>query len=147
MEQSGVPILTEEVKGYSLMEGYRIPPVMFSKNEVNALITAKQLVLKNRDESFIRDYSRAINRIKSVLRNNTKDKANLLSERILSAQNWESNRTSNNLFVLQLVLTNFNLVNIKYYSPDNEQTTERTIEPFADYEMIIGLFDWIAFKV
>ena len=129
------------------MEGYRIPPVMFSKYEVNALITAKQLVLKNRDESFIRDYSRAINRIKSVLRNNTKDKANLLSERILSAQNWESNRTSNNLFVLQLVLTNFNLVNIKYYSPDNEQTTERTIEPFADYEMIIELFDWIAFKV
>lgn len=133
LEQSGVPILTEEGKGYSLMEGYRIPPVMFSENEANALITAEQLVLKNRDESFVRYYSSAINKIKSVLRNNTKDKANLLSERILSAQNWESNRTSNNLSVLQLALTNFNLVKIKYYSPDNEQTTQRTIEPFAIY--------------
>jgi predicted DNA-binding transcriptional regulator YafY len=40
LEQSGVPILTEEGKGYSLMEGYRIPSIMFSESEANALITA-----------------------------------------------------------------------------------------------------------
>ena len=32
LEQSGVPILTEEGKGYSLMEGYRIPPIMFTES-------------------------------------------------------------------------------------------------------------------
>ncbi|MGV7105016.1 helix-turn-helix transcriptional regulator [Flavobacterium sp. U410] len=133
LEQAGVPILTEEGKGYTLMEGYRIPPVMFSENEANALITAEQLVLKNKDESFVRDYTSAINKIKSVLRNNTKEKANLLSERTMSGHNWENNRTSNNLSILQLALTNFNLVNITYYSPDSHQTTERTIEPFALY--------------
>lgn len=133
LEQAGVPVLTEEGKGYTLMEGYRIPPVMFSENEANALITAEQLILKNKDESFVKDYMSAINKIKSVLRNTTKDKANLLSERTLSGQNWENNRTSNNLSVLQLALTNFNLVNIIYYSPNNNQITERTIEPFAIY--------------
>ena len=30
LEESGVPIYTEEGKGYSLVEGYRIPPVMFT---------------------------------------------------------------------------------------------------------------------
>lgn len=133
LEQAGVPVLREDGKGYTLMEGYRIPPVMFSENEANALITAEQLVLKNKDESFIRDYASAVNKIKSVLRNTTKDKANLLSERMLSGQNFEENRTSNNLSVLQLALTNFNLLNVIYYSPDNNQTTERTIEPFAIY--------------
>jgi predicted DNA-binding transcriptional regulator YafY len=133
LEQAGVPVLTEEGKGYTLMEGYQIPPVMFSENEANALITAQQLVLKNKDESFVRDYISAIYKIKSVLRNNTKDKANLLSERTLSGYNWENNKTSNNLSILQLALTNFNLVKIIYYSPDNEQTTERIIEPFAIY--------------
>ena len=39
LEQAGVPILTEEGKGYLLMEGYRIPPVMFTESEANALIT------------------------------------------------------------------------------------------------------------
>ncbi|QQU05232.1 helix-turn-helix transcriptional regulator [Myroides odoratus] len=133
LEQAGVPILTEDGKGYTLMEGYRMPPVMFTENEANALITAEQLVLKNKDASLVKDYTDAIHKIKAVLRNNTKDKANLLSERVLSGQNLESSRTSNNLSILQLALTNFNLVQIQYYSPYNDQITERTVEPFAIY--------------
>ena len=82
LEQAGVPILTEDGKGYSLMEGYRIPPVMFTENEANALITAEQLVLKNKDSSLIKEYTEAINKIKSILLYSTKDKAELLSNRI-----------------------------------------------------------------
>lgn len=133
LEQAGVPILTDDGKGYTLMEGYRMPPVMFTENEANALNTAEQLVLKNKDASLVKDYTDAIHKIKAVLRNNTKDKANLLSERVLSGQNLESSRTSNNLSILQLALTNFNLVQIQYYSPYNDQITERTVEPFAIY--------------
>lgn len=133
LEQSGVPIVTEEGKGYTIMEGYRIPPVMFTESEANALITAEQLILKNKDSSFVKEYSEAINKIKSVLRNNTKDKANLLSKRIMFRQNTENDRTSNYLSTLQLALTNFNLTKITYNSTDTNQTTERTIEPFAIY--------------
>ena len=133
LEQAGVPILTEEGKGYSLMEGYRIPPVMFTESEANALITAEQLILKNKDASFVKEYSEAITKIKSVLRNNTKDKANLLSNRIVFRQNTDNNKTSNLLSTLQLTLTNFNLTEIKYYSPNTEQSTTRIIEPFAVY--------------
>lgn len=133
LEQAGVPILTEEGKGYSLMEGYRIPPIMFTESEANALITAEQLILKNKDASFVKEYSEAINKIKSVLRNNTKDKANLLSDRTVFRQNADHDRTSNYLSTLQLALTNFHLVKLKYHSFDNDQVTERTIEPFAIY--------------
>lgn len=133
LEQAGVPVLTEEGKGYSLMEGYRIPPVMFTESEANALITAEQLVLKNKDASFVKEYSGAIIKIKSVLRHTTKDKANLLSDRIVFRQNAGNDRTSNHLSTLQLALTNLNLVEIDYYSPDNDQLTKRIIEPFALY--------------
>ncbi len=44
LEQAGVPIVTEEGKGFSLLEGYRLPPIMFTESEANALITAEQLV-------------------------------------------------------------------------------------------------------
>lgn len=44
--QAGVPVYAEDGKGYKLMEGYRIPPVMFTEMEANALITAEKLVLK-----------------------------------------------------------------------------------------------------
>ena len=87
LEQSGVPILTEDGKGYSLMEGYRIPPVMFTKSQANALILAEQLVLKNTDASFVKDYSEAIEKIKAVLGHTIKDNANLLAERTRFSQN------------------------------------------------------------
>ena len=133
LEQAGVPILTEEGKGYSLMEGYRMPPVMFTESEANALVTAEQLVIKNKDASLVKEYTNAVNKIKAVLKDNTKDKANLLAHRIIFGQNSHNNRTSDNLAILQLALTNFNFVKIKYNSPVNKITTERIVEPFAMY--------------
>ena len=130
LEQAGVPIITEDGKGYTLMEGYKIPPIMFSESQANALILAEQLVLKNKDISFIRDYTEAIDKIKAVLRQSEKDKANLLADRTRFEQNIRRERNSNNISQLQYALTNFYLVKIDY---TNEQgkTTNRIIEPFA----------------
>jgi len=133
LENAGGPILTEEGKGYSLMEGYRLPPVMFTETEANALVTAEQLIIKNKDASFVKEYSEAISKIKSVLQYHTKDKVNLLSGRIVFRQNAVNERTSNYLSVLQLALTNFNLVDIKYHATEKNEITRRTIEPFAMY--------------
>jgi predicted DNA-binding transcriptional regulator YafY len=131
LEQAGVPILTEEGKGYSLMEGYRLPPVMFTENEANAFITAEKLVLLNKDTSLIKSYADGITKIKSVLRNNAKDKAALLSERVAFEQNAENNSTSNFLSSIQSALTNLHVIRIEYFSPQNDETTKRYIEPFA----------------
>lgn len=133
LEQAGIPILTEEGKGYSIMDGYRIPPIMFTESEANALITAEQLILKNKDASFVKEYTEAINKIKSVLRLTIKDKVNLLSNRTMFIHNSENERTSDYLSTLQLALTNFYLLELKYHSIDSNKTTIRTIEPFAIY--------------
>ncbi len=130
LEQAGVPIITEEGKGYSLMEGYKIPPVMFTEAQANALITAEQLVLKNKDASFIKDYSEAIEKIKAVLKYSQKDKVNLLSERTRFNQNLIRERNNDNLSELQFALTNFRLTKIDYVNADEKMTT-RVIEPFA----------------
>lgn len=130
LENAGVPILTEEGKGYTLMDGYRIPPVMFTEKEANALILAEQLVLKNKDASFVKDYSDAIDKIKSILGHIAKDKANTLSIRTLYNEVKYQERNSDNLSDLQNALTNFKVVRISYINKDNSET-ERLIEPFA----------------
>ncbi len=132
LEQAGVPIITEDGKGYTLMEGYRVPPVMFTEAQANALITAEQLVLKNKDTSFIKDYKEAVDKIKAVLKYSVKDKANLLSERLQFRQNNNNEKTSNYLSDLQFALTNFRLTEIKYTN-ENQENTNRMIEPFALY--------------
>jgi predicted DNA-binding transcriptional regulator YafY len=131
LEQSGVPILTVDGKGYALMEGYKIPPVTFTENEANALITAEQLVLKNKDTSFIKHYTEAISKVKSVLRESVRDNANLLSDRIAISQNNSHSSTSKYLATLQLALTNFNLTTIEYQKLDTNETSKRAVEPFA----------------
>jgi predicted DNA-binding transcriptional regulator YafY len=130
LEQAGVPILTEDGKGYTLMEGYRIPPVMFTENQANALILAEQLVLKNKDASFVKDYSEAIDKIKAVLKYGMKDKVNFLAERTLFDQNNSKTRNSNNVSDLQSALTNFYLTRIEYTN-ETSDSTSRLIEPFA----------------
>ncbi len=130
LEQAGVPVFTEEGKGYRLMEGYKIPPVMFTESQANALILAEQLVLKNKDTSFIKDYLEAIDKIKAVLGHQVKDNVNLLSERTRFTQNFNNERNSNNLSDLQFALTNFYVTKIEYANEAN-QTSNRLIEPFA----------------
>ena len=115
LERSGVPILTEEGKGYTLMDGYKIPPVMFTEKQANALILAEQLVLKSNDASFVKDYSEAIDKIKSILKYTVKDKTNLLADRTQYNQVINQERSSNNLSDLQNALTNYNLVKIEIY--------------------------------
>lgn len=130
LEQAGVPITTEEGKGYTLMEGYRVPPVMFTEAQANALIIAEQLVLKNKDTSFIKDYTEAVDKIKSVLNYSIKVKADLLSERTRFDQNINRERNSNNLSDLQFALTNYCITKIEYANEQNKTST-RHIEPFA----------------
>jgi predicted DNA-binding transcriptional regulator YafY len=130
LESAGVPILTEEGKGYTLMEGYKVPPVMFTEKQANALILAEQLVLQNKDASFVKDYSEAIDKIKSILRYSIKDKANLLADRTQFDEVINQERSSHHLSDLQYALTNYYLVKIAYTNKENI-ASQRLIEPFA----------------
>jgi predicted DNA-binding transcriptional regulator YafY len=132
LEKSGIPIITEEGRGYSILEGYKIPPVMFTQEEANALITAQQLIKKNKDQSLIEQYESAILKIKSVLKYTQKDKAELLTSRIQVRNNLENEKTSNHLIQLQSAVSNYQTIKIDYLSLKNEQS-QREIEPFALY--------------
>ncbi|RIW13441.1 YafY family transcriptional regulator [Algoriphagus lacus] len=132
LEEAGVPLIVEEGKGYFLMEGYRIFPTMFTESEVNALITAEQLVLKNSDSSFAKEFSEAVSKIKSVFRQGLKEKAEWLSNHIAFIQNPNEGGSFNHLSNLQLAMTNFNCVEL-IYTNRNEELSQRTVEPFSIY--------------
>jgi len=132
LENSGIPIITEEGKGYSLMQGFNLPPVMFTEKEANALITDEKLIIKNKDKSFIEEYQNAISKIKSILRHSQKEKIEFLAERVYFRNNTENEKTSDYLMIIQSAIANFNLIEIEYQSLQDENT-KRIIEPFALY--------------
>ncbi len=140
LEASGIPISTEEGKGYALVEGYRLPPVSFTESEANALITAERLVRFNKDQSFIDQYANAIAKVKAVLKHDAKEKLAFLANR-MHITDQDSAPQSQDLATLQLAITNFNLVSMTYKTVAQETVSQRIIEPFALYTM--GNQNWL----
>ncbi|AUD04058.1 helix-turn-helix transcriptional regulator [Spirosoma pollinicola] len=128
LESAGIPILTEEGRGYALVEGYRLPPVSFTQTEANALITVEQLVQAQQDTSLAQAYSQAMIKLKAVLRSPTQEKANFLASRLKVYVNDQPE--SRYLATLQNALTSFHRVRIDYRAA-SEELTCRTLEPFA----------------
>lgn len=132
LEQSGVPIVTEEGKGYSIMEGYKLPPIMFTQEEANAIITVEHLINKNKDHSLVNQYSSAVEKIKSILKGQQKSEIEILSNRIQVRNNPTEEKTSYFLIQLQSTIAKYQVVKIKYQTVDAFKS-ERKIEPFALY--------------
>lgn len=132
LKQAGIPIITEEGKGYSIAEGYRVPPVMFTEQETMALITAGKLIKKNKDQSLIDNYENALLKIMSILRLNQKDKTELIASRLEVRNNPKGEKTSNYLVQIQSTIANTEVIKIDYVALDGK-ATQRKVEPFALY--------------
>lgn len=132
LEAAGVPVVTEEGKGYQIMEGYKLPPVMFTEREAYALITSEQIILCNKDASLIEEFSSAVTKIKTVLKSASKQKVELLSDRMYIGKNFVHQITTRSLLDIQMALTNFQLVKIAYTNL-NGASSERILEPYSLY--------------
>ena len=132
LEEAGVPLGSEAGMGYSIEQGYHIPPVMFSSNEAAAMLTAEKMVEKFTDNSLIKHYKEAMFKIKSVLRSAEKDYIEILEEHIVVMQqpSFNENSFSNNyLTMIHQALINKNVLQIRYHSNYNKEATSRNIEP------------------
>ncbi|MEO6304683.1 MAG: HTH domain-containing protein, partial [Bacteroidia bacterium] len=73
LEEAGIPLIGEAGVGYSIMDGYKLPPVMFTLEEATAFLTAEKLVEKLTDGSTKKSYRSAMFKVRSILRASEKD--------------------------------------------------------------------------
>lgn len=144
LQESGVPIIALEGKGYKIMDGYLLPPIMLTEKEANALITLERIALKNKDGSLVKETQDAMAKIKSVMKLLNKEKSELLENRLLISKNFKKETTSESLIDLQIAITNFEVISVHYQSA-NEEISDRIIEPFAIYHNMQEDWTLIAF--
>lgn len=82
LENAGIPIFGEAGSGYSLVDGYKLPPVMFTKEEVLSFITAEKLMQKFSHESLDSHYNSAMEKVKAVIRNSEKNLVTTIENQI-----------------------------------------------------------------
>nr|WP_315221085.1 YafY family protein [uncultured Flavobacterium sp.] len=131
LEASGVPIYSEAGVGYALMEGYRLPPVMFTREEVSSFIAAEKLMQKFTDTALGNHHASAMYKLKSVLRSTDKDwLTNIESKIVMQASEPMFNDSSpNTLAVLFESIAEKKQILLSYKTLESETATNRNIEP------------------
>ncbi len=135
LEASGVPIVSEAGVGYSIMDGYRLPPVMFTREEAGSFVAAEKLMQKFTDASLGAYHKSAMYKIKSVLRGKEKDWIAALESQVFidPAQVLFNEKVPNALEVLFESIAEKKQVFLRYQSLQADCPSERYIEP-------VGLF-------
>ncbi|MEP7238637.1 MAG: YafY family protein [Ferruginibacter sp.] len=132
LEESGVPLAGEAGVGYSIMEGYRLPPVMFTREEAIAFLTAEKMVEKLTDPSSVTHYQSAMFKIKSVLRYAEKDLLDDMSSYIEVVENPYLPASENKPVHLQTILKSIaakEILDIGYFANHSQQYSNRDVEP------------------
>ncbi len=135
LETCGVPIVSEAGVGYSIMEGYRLPPIMFTREEAGSFLAAEKLMQKFTDKSLGAYHESAMYKVKSVLRGREKDWIDALESQVLidPAQVLFNDDIPNALEILFESIAEKKQVFLKYQSLREAVPSERNIEP-------VGLF-------
>lgn len=132
LEEAGIPLVGETGIGYSIMDGYRLPPVMFTMDEATAFLTAEKLVEKLTDTSTDESYKSAMYKIKSVLRSAEKDYLETMDNHIEVLDNPYIPKERNATNSLQPILKSISekkVLNIHYFANHSQENTSRNIEP------------------
>lgn len=134
LEEGGVPLVGEAGVGYSLMEGYRLPPVMFTSEEASALLFGAKLVEKMSDHSIRKEFQSALYKIKSVLRIKEKDHVEALSSHVEVFRPTRANEgqfPDNFLTAAQQAVVQKNVLWMDYSSNYLKELTQREVEPMG----------------
>lgn len=131
LEASGVPIYSEAGVGYALMDGYRLPPVMFSREEVSSFIAAEKLMQKFTDPSLGSHYASAMFKLKSVLKSSDKDWVSNIESRILmqTTEPIFHDKAPNTLALLFDSIAEKKQIVLSYKTLEAPEATNRNIEP------------------
>lgn len=134
LEESGVPIVSLDRKGFSLMEGFNVPPVMFTESEANAMVIAEKIIARSNDQSLVTAFGKAVEKVKAVLKSTQKAKVDFLAQRTIIGKNWDNEVSSNFLATIQEGLTDFHVLQLVYRKAEATEATTRFVEPFAIYQ-------------
>jgi predicted DNA-binding transcriptional regulator YafY len=147
--EAGVPIGSEAGKGYFIVDGYHLPPVMFTQDEASSMLLAGKLVDKMADKSVRSAYESAMAKIKAVLNESEKDHLQNLESHIevflRSRYEVKEREEFPDHFMtdIQRAVARKEVLRIDY-SNNEEEFTSREVEPIGIfyYSMAWHLIGW-----
>ena len=130
--QAGTPIDGEAGVGYRLRPGYDLPPLMFDREEIQALVLGARIVAQFGDPALARASESILSKVAGVL---PKELEPLLRDtRLFAPQTTSGARSAAGLAVAREALVAQRRMRLTYTNEKGE-TSERDVRP-------LGLFFW-----
>lgn len=140
--EAGVPIGSEAGKGYFIVDGFHLPPVMFTQDEASSMLLAGKLVEKLTDRSVRASFDSALHKVKAVLNESERDHLESLQSLVQVLERPRNDGRDIESFpdhfltAIQRAVVKKQVLKIDYCN-NQEEHTSREVEP-------IGIFYYSA---
>ncbi|WP_433944558.1 helix-turn-helix transcriptional regulator [Paenibacillus sp. SN-8-1] len=137
LSEAGVPVIGEPGMGYSLMEGYFLPPVSFTSEEAVALLIGTDFIGRYFDDMYGSRAETSRRKIEAILPENIRSEAEKVRAtiRLLSKSGGETSGEYASLGKLRLAILQQRKVRLKYMritpGTHHEQRSDRIVSPYG----------------
>ncbi|MCA9743488.1 MAG: YafY family transcriptional regulator [Deferribacteres bacterium] len=132
--EAGVPVAAEAGEGYSLVDGYHLPPVMFTAEEASALFIGAKFVENLTDASVRKQAESALLKIQSVLPDSTQEFLERLRTHtaLFPTQKASANGFRDDILTtIQDAIVHRHVLALEYYAVYRDAHSSRDIEPLG----------------
>ncbi len=128
LSESGVPICGNSGIGYSLIEGYRLPTLMFTREEAMAFLTAEKIIEQLTDSQNSTYFRMGMDKIRAALRSVDKNYLHHMEDTIAVYKSRNIKESLPNLMQMTLISINDrSILKISYTNAD-QKDSQRSLE-------------------
>ncbi len=142
---AGVPIVSVPGHGYSLMDGYFLPPLRFSAQEAVTLLLGGDLVARALDAELAEAAGQAARKIGAVLDRGTQDEVAFLRDTLKLVQTGSETAPPAHLRALRAAIAGRRAVAFEYHKRDAGGAETRWVEPHGLFRLnttwLLAAFD------
>jgi len=123
LSEAGVPICGNSGIGYSLVEGYRLPSLMFTKEEAMAFLTAEKIIEQLTDAQNSNYFRMGMDKIRAALRSVDKNYLHHMDDTIAVYRSRKTKESLPNL--MQTILSSINdklVLEVGYTNADGKES-------------------------
>lgn len=131
LNQMGIPIAALPGEGFELVEGYYLPPLMFTENEAVALLLGSRLLSQQAAGSLTQSADSALAKINVVLPEQVRARSEALTNIIgFVTPKAKFDLDDPQLLLIQNAIQEKRVLHLRYLGYRKEEVIERDVEPY-----------------
>lgn len=133
LSELNVPVTWDEQSGYGIMEGYKVPPLMFTAREIATIMVGLNFVRSQVDQTLIEDGRGVELKIKNVLPDDLKQFMNSISEKTIVdpfLHFGHEKKQGGNWFEITSAISQSKKIRFTYKSVSTGRVSDRKVDPY-----------------